>query len=390
MEAAAAYRAARRLARGRRRCPRARLDLKLARVQGWLDRYATLCAGSPRDSALEGEHGDDAARQRAELLAWYGRCCQEKDGTTAGPSSGARSQSRRPRQPATKRPSPTPSGSWTGAKMELGQLEEPDNWVRALALFEELDNLPGQAGVLNMLGMFAYFRGEWEQGSRRCTYVPRRRCDRTGNAVMDAIYVSNIGEIALDQGRLEDAERHFENASRVVRAARYRAGTAYVNINLARLAARQGRYGDSLRIFEESIAESRDVGAGEKLLEAQARKAECLMLSGEVTGALSLAEEALLHARTLGGVPAQIPLLQRVRGAALARTGDRAAAAEALEQSLLAARERGAEYEVALSSLVMAQVRADTNPAESEQLRLAAEATLAKLGVVSTPDLLSS
>jgi len=213
---------------------------------------------------------------------------------------------------------------------------------------------------------------------------------RTGNAVMDAIYVSNIGEIALDQGRLEDAERHFENASRVVRAARYRAGTAYVNINLARLAARQGRYSDALRIFEESIAESRDVGAGEKLLEAQARKAECLMLSGDVAGALSVAEEGLFQARSLGGVPAQIPLLQRVRGAALARTGEQTQAQDALEQSLLAARERGAEYEVALTSLVMAEVRQDASVTEREQLRLAAEATLAKLGVVSTPDLLNS
>ena len=163
-----------------------------------------------------------------------------------------------------------------------------------------------------------------------------------------------------------------------------------MNINLARLAARQGRYSDALRIFEESIAESRDVGALEKLTEALARKAECLLLSGDVAAALSVADDALVQARSLGGVPAQLPLLQRVRGVALATKGNRDAAEKALEESLLAARERGAEYEVALTSLVLAEVRINASETDRGELRRAAEAMLVKLGVVSTPDLLGS
>jgi hypothetical protein len=75
---------------------------------------------------------------------------------------------------------------------------------------------------------------------------------------------------------------------------------------------------------------------------------------------------------------------------ALARTGDRDGAREALDQSLVAAHERGAEYEVALTSLVMAGVQVNGGAANRDGLRRAAEATLAKLGVVSTPDLLGS
>ena len=108
-------------------------------------------------------------------------------------------------------------------------------------------------------------------------------------------------------------------------------------------------------------------------------------LGGDAAAALSVADDALVQARNLGGVPAQIPLLQRLRGAALARTCDRAAAQEALDQSLNAARERGAEYEVALTSLVMAEVQ--TNLSGADELRRTAEATLAKRGVVSAPDL---
>ena len=386
VEAAAAYRAARRLV-DNDVVTEARLALKLARVQGWLDRYASVLRWLTKGlNILKDDQSDEAAHQRAELYAWYGRCCQD-EGRHRRAIKWCTLAVAEAEAVGHKEALADALRFIDYAKMELGQLEEPVNWVRALALFEELDNLPGQSGVLNMLGMFAYFRGEWDEALELYKRA-QATVHRTGNAVMDAIYVSNIGEIALDQGRLDEAQRHFEKASRVVRAARYRAGKAYVNINLARLAARQGRYDDALRIFEESIAESSDVGAHEKLLEALARKAECLMLSGDAVAALSVAEDALVQARSLGGVPAQIPLLQRIRGVALARTGDRDTAEEALGQSLQAARERGAEYEVALTSLLLAEVQIDASAADRDALRRAAETTLAKLGVVSTPDLL--
>ncbi|MGD0944110.1 MAG: adenylate/guanylate cyclase domain-containing protein [Acidimicrobiales bacterium] len=386
VEAAAAYRAARRLVDDDA-LAEARLALKLARVQAWLDRYASVLRWITKGlNILEGNESEEAARQRAELLAWYGRCCQDegrhqlalKWSTLAVAEAEAVGH---------KEALADALRFIDYAKMELGQLEEPVNW--ALALFEELENLPGQSGVLNMLGMFAYFRGEWDKALELYKRA-QVTVHRTGNVVMDAIYVLNIGEIALDQGRLDEAEQRFDYSSRVFRAARYRTGMAYLNINIARLAARQGRYADALRIFEESMAESRNVGAHEKLLEATARKAECLLLSGEVAAALAVADEGLVQARSLGGVPAQIPLLQRVRGVALARTGNRDGAQEALDESLSAARGRGAEYEIALSSLVIAEIRLDTNAGDRHELRRRAEATLAKLGVVSPPDLLGS
>jgi tetratricopeptide (TPR) repeat protein len=388
VEAAAAYRAARRLVDDDV-LAEARLALKLARVQAWLDRYASVLRWITKGlNILKGDQSEAAARQRAELLAWYGRCCQD-EGRHQRALKWSTLAVAEAEAVGHKEALADALRFIDYAKMELGQLEEPVNWLRALALFEELENLPGQSGVLNMLGMFAYFRGEWDKALELYKRA-QATVHRTGNVVMDAIYVLNIGEIALDQGRLEDAEQRFEYSSRVFRAARYRTGMAYLNINIARLAARQGRYRDALRIFEASMAESRSVGAHEKLLEATARKAECLMLSGEVVEALALADDGLVQARSLGGVPAQIPLLQRVRGVALGKTGDRQAAQQALDHSLVAARARGAEYEVALSSLVMAEVQIEASAADREELRRGAEATLAKLGVVSPPDLLGS
>jgi tetratricopeptide (TPR) repeat protein len=204
---------------------------------------------------------------------------------------------------------------------------------------------------------------------------------------MDAFYVFNIGEIALDQGHLETAERNFEDVSRTWRAAGYRSGAADANCKLGRLAAVQGRYQDAIRLFEESIGEFRDVGSQADALEAQARMAECLVLSGELSSALASADEALEQARALGGVPPQIPLVQRVRGAALARLGDTDRAREALEQSLQAARSRSAEYEMALTMRLMATFGFDSGDDSVGRLQQSAADTLAKLGVVWSPDL---
>ncbi len=93
------------------------------------------------------------------------------------------------------------------------------------------------------------------------------------------------------------------------------------------------------------------------------------------------------QAQALGGVAHQTPALQRVRGAALAASGDAVGALAALRQSLRAAQLREAEYEAALTMRVLAALEPD--PAEQEALARSAAATLTKLRVEWSPDLLS-
>jgi hypothetical protein len=100
-----------------------------------------------------------------------------------------------------------------------------------------------------------------------------------------------------------------------------------------------------------------------------------------------VADDALTQARTLGGVPAQIPLLQRVRGISFALTGQPTSAGAALEQSLAAARTRHAEYEVALTLRAMAEFSGDDNDDQREEWRGRAGTTLSMLGVISAPEL---
>ena len=52
--------------------------MKLANVQGWLDRYATALRWITKGlGLLDGVEGLEASRVRADLLGWYGRFCQE-------------------------------------------------------------------------------------------------------------------------------------------------------------------------------------------------------------------------------------------------------------------------------------------------------------------------
>ncbi len=384
--AAAAYRSARRLI-GDDAVFEARLMLKLARVQGWLDRYGSALRWISRGlGVLERSTGIDADRQRAELMAWYGRFCQEQG------------HHRRAVQWCTRAVEAAESVGdkavladalrvmdW--AAMDLGNLDRPDNLERALALFEELGDLPGQAGVLNMLGGFAYFKGDWEQAS--ALYIRAQdTVRRTGNAVMDAFYVFNLGEIALDQGHLDEAGRALTSVLRTWRAAGYRSGTGYAKGKLARVATGQDRYDDARRLYQEALEELSDIGSRSEVLEVQAGLAECLLLSGDTAGALSLADETIAQAQGMGGVAPQVPALHRVRGAALAVSGDREGALESLHQSLDAAEAREAEYDAALTLRVLAAV--ETDPEVQEVLARSATAILDKLNVEWTPDLLSA
>ena len=119
------------------------------------------------------------------------------------------------------------------AQMELGDLETTSSLRRSLALYEELDDLPGQASVLNMLGGFAYWRGEWDEALIRYERA-RELAVRTGDTVLGAFCATNIGEIALDRGELDLATSLFRDAARVWRVAGDRPGAAFATLLLGR------------------------------------------------------------------------------------------------------------------------------------------------------------
>ncbi len=86
-------------------------------------------------------------------------------------------------------------------------------------------------------------------------------------------------------------------------------------------------------------------------------------------------------------MPPQITLLQRVRGAALARLDRPDEARSALEAGMAAARKRHSACEAALTQLVMADTGLLPDGVDAGDLRSEAWAVLSAQGMVSTPDL---
>ncbi len=145
-EAARVYRTARRHAEADP-IVQARLALKLAQVSGWLDRYSGALRWITRGlRLLEDVEGPGAGAQRAQLLAWYGRFCQEEGHHRralrwAGRAVAAAEEVGELDALANA------LKVLDRATMELGRLEDPAHWHRALQLFRGAGRpaRPGQA-----------------------------------------------------------------------------------------------------------------------------------------------------------------------------------------------------------------------------------------------------
>ena len=380
-DAKVAYGAARRLA-GAAPLSQGRLQLKIARVLGRLDRYSGALRWITKGlGAIENEEGLETARLRAQLLAWYGRFCQEQGRhekairwSNAAVAEAEAAGDKDALANALK------VIDW--AHMDLGTLNEPDNWRRALVLFGDIGDLANQSTLLNGLGMHAYFQGRWVEA---LDYYRQSRdmAARAGNGVLVAFEDNNIAEIVLEQGGLDEAESLFTDVLRAWRGSGYMSGESSVKCNLGRVAAGRGRYAEALALFDDAVRGASHLGGHAEVLEANTRKAECLLQMGDAEAALELADHSLERGRALGGVPPQEAILHRIRGVALLAAGDGEGAAGALRRSLASARARGADHELAFTLRVVAAEGVagiwDGDPARD------ADTILVRLGVRSRP-----
>jgi len=250
----------------------------------------------------------------------------------------------------------------------------------ARPIYEELGDLRGLGVVLSNLGIHAYYEGRWEdsiafyRGSRDVK-------DRAGHVVGAVIQVNNEAEILSDQGRTDEAISLFEEMLRVSRASGWAFGEGAALSNLARADARAGRFDQAHEYFDAALAAFEELSAERFIVEAKARRAECLVYEGRYKEALEVASECReAAAKTpVGGVEA---LLERSIGYALHQARRPEKARPHLEESLRIARELKVQYEVALTLRAMAA----TNYPSNEDLGAQSDEILEQLGVVSLPN----
>jgi tetratricopeptide (TPR) repeat protein len=382
-KAAEAYRRARRCA-GDDPVSAARLLLKQARVQAWLRRYSQALGLITRGLRGLKDLKTNAARaQRAQLMVWYGHFRQEQ-----GRHDEAMSWSRRAIEEAEAAGDRDALAhayrllDWVYA--DRGEFEKATNSRHALALYEQLGDLPSQASVLNNMGGLAYWQGDW--ASALDFYERAYELDeRTGDVVGAALDQDNIGEILIDQGRIEDAEKLLRAADRVMRAAGHRSGVAFVTKNLGRAAARAGRFDAAHDLLERALAGWEAIGAEVQAVEATARIAELHVMQGHADEALALADAALEHATVREGVAAQSPLIYRIRAYALMQRHQLPEARASLEESLRAAQAREADYEIALTQRALGELARLQGDEPPRALVEASQAVFNRLGVEELP-----
>ncbi len=270
--------------------------------------------------------------------------------------------------------------------IELGTEAADHHGRLALAIYEELGNLPRQASLLINLGGRAYYEGRW--GDAVALYEQARElCAQTGNVLAGADAAFNIGEILSQQGRLDDAESLLRDARRTWRAAGDRVGVAYATSELGRVAYRGGRASEALSLLEEASAAFAESGADTEVLETDLRRAECLLCAGEPAAALELVDRVLDRVSTSGEVASvRTPRLLRLRGCVLAELGDLEGARTTLEASVARSREGGVpDLELALALRQLAALHERDGVADAERLAAESAAILEQLGVVGPP-----
>jgi class 3 adenylate cyclase/tetratricopeptide (TPR) repeat protein len=254
----------------------------------------------------------------------------------------------------------------------------------ALPIYEELGDLLGQANALNNLGVDAYYEGRWQEA---LDFYERSKAlrERIGDVVGAAQITNNIAEIKSDQGYLTTARELLEEARDVFETAGHRMLATLALSNLGRAAAREGRLDEAKTMLETALATFDEIDSAGLALEARVRLSERAVLAGDLADALAATDAALAAIAQTAGGSLYDAFVHRIRGFALAQRGNLDGASEAFAESLRLARDAEETYELALTLEAIGrlkELRGEDGSAEAGEAR----GLLARLGVVSTPD----
>jgi tetratricopeptide (TPR) repeat protein len=254
---------------------------------------------------------------------------------------------------------------------------------KALAIYQELGDVSGEATTANSIGLAAYFAGQWNEALR--FYRRAHALDRTaGNFESLAVHLNNEGEILSDQGHLDEAAAIFTEARSLFVTIDQAFGTAVTTSNLARVTVRSGRPGDAASGFNEALTVFEKIGAGSFGLETRARIGEMYVVAGEHRTAHHIAA-ATLEQLGESASPGLVALLERILGYAAFQNFEPDVAAEHFRRSLAAAQADRADFEAALTLVAAAELAERTGLEEPSILRAEGQEILDRLEVVALP-----
>lgn len=271
------------------------------------------------------------------------------------------------------------------AHTDLGHTDAERFRDLALPIYEELEDHASQGRVLNNLGVNAQYECRWAEAVE---FLERSRAAaaKAGDVVEGvATAVNNIGEIRLEQGRLDEADELLREALAIWRGARYPIGIGTALKNLGRVATKRGELERARELLAEARSAFEGIGSLALVAETDAWQTELLLSSGELEEARALLARVEAESRRVDLTPAILAAVERLGGQLALAIGKEDAGVVRLLRSLELAREAGSDLDEALALLELADlgpaVAADGSiPADAQEQ---ATEMLGRLGVVS-------
>lgn len=269
------------------------------------------------------------------------------------------------------------------AYMHAGRAEEEPYGELALAVYEEIGNLRMQGHCLNNLAIGALQDGRWDLSSQLLQRAAGM-FQRVGDTANEANSEYNRADLLIRQGRYTEAAPLLRAALRAARAVDDHELVALVLREQGRTLMGLGRLEEATARFDDARPRFVSLGLPQELIALDAAQAECLMFSGRLDDALSLASAALDRARALHAT-ALVSVLLRIQAFALLVAGRHMEAGRTLEAGLQSSDRADGQHERALMLMALARTPGMGSDAESRALRQESEEILDRLGVVAVP-----
>jgi class 3 adenylate cyclase/tetratricopeptide (TPR) repeat protein len=227
------------------------------------------------------------------------------------------------------------------AASNAGSVVDLDEVAATIAIWERDDDLRRAARTHNVVGVLALNQNEWTRALRhyRASTEIYERINRPTDV---ALQMTNMAEILIFQGRLDDAENALSAALRLLRAAPDTTEHAFAVGQQGRVAMARGDNAAALELYGEARRVQEEIGDLYEVVILDAFIAETYQLAGDGEEALDRLADLRVRNRSVG---ATLDYMARVEGRALVLVGREDEGLAVLRAALDASRAGAALYD---------------------------------------------